>query len=193
MPLNISDSTSTEAISVPYPAFSSPTRTNHGFVDLRGRPELAGKIAEAIPSRKFRALLVRLAGSDASLFSIGCDLGHHSDLEAEKGRRRVAGGYLHVSSSRYNEVHANHWATLCNSVSDRLRQAVRSNLWEVNFDLNPIMMNLDSYHRLTGSVSISFFAHAKSHQDAVSSRERLIAALDDSLSDDAVQAAFNPK
>ncbi|PBC02483.1 hypothetical protein CK220_20430 [Mesorhizobium sp. WSM3860] len=62
--------------------------------------------------------------------------------------------------------------------------------WEVTFTLAPVMINLDRYHKLTGSISIAFFAWAKTHQDALSSRERLIAILDEGLSDETVRSAF---
>ena len=161
MPVNITNSQSNDVhTSVPYPAFFSSTRSNRGFVDLRGRPELAASIAEAETSKALRTFLVRIAATRTTLFSIGCDLGHHVDPAAPKGRRRVAGGYIQLTSSLY----------------DRVR----------------VWIDIDDVDQATGAVHVAFFANAKTHHDALRSRERLIAAIDRGFSDEAVDASLRP-
>ncbi|MBA1139308.1 hypothetical protein [Mesorhizobium neociceri] len=191
MPVNITNSQSNEVhTSVPYPAFFSPTRSNRGFVDLRGRPELAAGIAEAVTSKALRAFLVRIAATQTSLFSIGCDLGHHVDPAAPKGRRRVAGGYIQLTSSHYDLVRPDDWARLCNGVSDTLQQSAPMDEWDVHFKLEPVWVEIDDVDQATGAVHVAFYANAKTHHDALRSRERLIAAIDVGFSDESIDATL---
>lgn len=193
MPVNITNSQSNEVhTSVPYPAFFSSTRSNRGFVDLRGRPELAASIAEAETSKALRAFLVRIANTRTTLFSIGCDLGHHVDPAAPKGRRRVAGGYIQLTCSQYDIVRPQDWARLCNGVSDTLQQSAHMDEWDVHFKLEPVWIDFDEVDQATGAVHVAFYANAKTHHDALRSRERLIAALDRGFSEEAVDATLRP-
>ena len=64
-----------EANTVPYPALFDKIRKNNGFVDVRGRPDLARKIVESAHSPALRALLVELAMPRSALWTLGCDLG----------------------------------------------------------------------------------------------------------------------
>jgi hypothetical protein len=47
-----------EGMTVPYPRLFDEIRSNHGFVDVRGRPELAAEIAETSHSPAMKALLI---------------------------------------------------------------------------------------------------------------------------------------
>ncbi|MBR2688763.1 MAG: hypothetical protein IKE42_12980 [Aquamicrobium sp.] len=192
MPVNITNSQSNEVhTSVPYPAIFNSTRSNRGFVDLRGQPQLAASIAEAEASKALRAFLVRIAATRTSLFSIGCDLGHHIDPGAPKGRRRVAGGYIQLTSSHYDLVRPQDWARLCNRVSDTLQQSVYTDEWDVHFKLEPIWIDVGDVDQATGAVNVAFYANAKTHHDALRSRERLIAAIDRGFSDEVVGAVWD--
>lgn len=71
-----------EAITVPYPPLFDSIRRNHGFVDLRGRPDLAAEISEGAQSIALKTLLIELAAGLSPIFSIGCDLGTHEEPEA---------------------------------------------------------------------------------------------------------------
>lgn len=175
---------------MPYPAFHSRVRSNYGFVDVRGRPELVGGITESLNSAKFEVFLKRLASTSAPIFSVGCDLGTHCDLSLDKHLREIAGGYLQVVSSWYTNVRPEHWARLFNSVKHHVEQVVATDHWKVNFELAPVQVNLDGYNNLTGSVKIDFFACAPSRKKALNSRERLIEAIDQGLSDDAITSSF---
>src|SRR6185295_3717734 len=59
---------------LPYVRNFEEGRTNHGFQDSRGRPELIDEIAEAGTSPALKALLRALAQPTCKYFSIGCDL-----------------------------------------------------------------------------------------------------------------------
>ena len=64
-----------EGMTVPYPPLFNDIRRNHGFVDLRGRPDLAIEIPEGSQSPALKAILVELSEPASPLFTLGCDLG----------------------------------------------------------------------------------------------------------------------
>jgi len=55
-----------EGMTVPYPQLFSDIGRNHGFVDLRGRPDLAIEIPEGSQSPALKAILVELSEPDIS-------------------------------------------------------------------------------------------------------------------------------
>jgi hypothetical protein len=65
-------------------------RRNHGFVDLRGRPDLAIEIPEGSQSPALKGILVELSEPDSPLFTLGCDLGTHEEPWREESARHVA-------------------------------------------------------------------------------------------------------
>src|ERR1700677_4485709 len=90
-------------MTVPYPPLLDDIRRNHGFFDLRGRPDLAAEIAEGLQSTAMQGLLVTLAQPCSHLFTLGCDLGEHEQSESNENGRYAAGGYLQLMSSAYAE------------------------------------------------------------------------------------------
>ena len=81
-----------EEMSVPYPPLFDDMRSNRGYVDLRGRPELAERIAECCDSDGLRLLLIALAQSASYFFTLGCDLGVQTiqhELFTEENERAV--------------------------------------------------------------------------------------------------------
>ena len=56
---------------VPYPPLFDDMRRNHGFVDLRDRPELVDTIPEAIESPALRNLLIEMANQNSGLMTVG--------------------------------------------------------------------------------------------------------------------------
>src|SRR6185312_2329155 len=68
-------------LSLPYEQNFENGRTNHGFRDIRGRPELAQEIQEA-------------AQSPSRYFSIGCDLSPWPP--AQPGDPYQAAGYIQL-------------------------------------------------------------------------------------------------
>jgi hypothetical protein len=96
MALRIKFEMDRKGITVPYPRLFDKIRSNHGFRDLRGRPDAAAAIIEGLASPALHELLIDLASPNAPLFSLGCDLGAHREKRGPKRLREVAGGYLQV-------------------------------------------------------------------------------------------------
>jgi hypothetical protein len=59
-----------EGMTIPYPPLFDKVRCNHGFIDLRGRPDLAAEIPEGSQSPALKALLVALSKPDSDLTPI---------------------------------------------------------------------------------------------------------------------------
>jgi hypothetical protein len=77
-------------MTVPYAPITDDIRHNRGFVDLRGRSDLAREIAEGRDSVALRNLLVRIAQPGSRIFTIGCDLEAHQEPTHAPLRRRDA-------------------------------------------------------------------------------------------------------
>lgn len=58
---------------IPYPSVPREDSINHGFFDLRNRPELAAQIPEAQRSLGLQAILSALNDSKSPLMSLGCE------------------------------------------------------------------------------------------------------------------------
>lgn len=178
-------------IRVPYQARSG---TNQGFVDLRGRPDLAGSIAEAIGSKALRDLLVRLATPGWPAFSLGCDLGMHEEKAAPAQRRHVAGGYLHIARADYQAASSHDYHAVAQSLEAALAEKVGRRNWELAFLLQEVEMNLDGGDpRACPSLSICFYASAPNPATALHSREALIGALDAAFAASAAQQALGSR
>jgi hypothetical protein len=81
--------TDQEGMTVPYPPLYDDIRRNHGFVDIRGRPDLASKIPEASQSPALTDLLLGLSEPHSPFFTLGCDLGAHEERSSEVRVRRL--------------------------------------------------------------------------------------------------------
>jgi len=161
-------------ITVPYPPISDEIRCNHGFVDLRGRPDLAAEIPEGLKSRALKELLVRLSETDSNLFTLGCDLGSHEEPESKKECRYVAGGYLQLMDASYQDRLPGDYYELGRTIARVLKDDHGSHNWILNFVLTPVHFNLDEFCSLTGSLWIWFYASSHSPKRALKSREMLI-------------------
>jgi hypothetical protein len=89
-----------DGTTVPYGPLFDGIRKNRGFVDARGRPDIAASIAEGSESAALRKLLIRVSEENV-YFSLGCDLGMHPEPEAKVTLRQVAGGYIQVVGMDY--------------------------------------------------------------------------------------------
>jgi hypothetical protein len=164
-----------EGMTVPYPRLFDPIRSNHGYVDVRGRPELAAEIAETSNSSAMKTLLIRLAQPGAKIFTIGCDLG--TEFQKEDARPHVAGGYIQIMNATYAKCSPEDYARYAAGVAEKLREASRGNDWQVHFVLKPVAFKLDGFSDMTGSLWIWFHAYANTAKRALSSRETLISEL----------------
>jgi hypothetical protein len=76
--------TDTAATTLPYgPANRPDGRRNHGYVDLRDRPELVSEIPEVQGSQGMQAILRAPNSPESPLMSIGCERGTFPRTEAE--------------------------------------------------------------------------------------------------------------
>jgi hypothetical protein len=92
---------------VPYPRLEDEIRQNHGFVDLRGKPDEVAAVPEAQISLALADLLTALAQPHSQMISLGCDLGEHTDPGSQLQTRRRAGGYVQVADARMNDAEGN--------------------------------------------------------------------------------------
>jgi hypothetical protein len=123
-----------KATTVPYSAVKDDIRENRGFVDLRGRPDLAKEIAEGAVSTALRDLLIKVASSKSLIFTLGCDLGSHMERTNVPLRRRmVAGGYVQVAGIHYHRTPTDAYAALANSIVASLRHLSGPDYWRIDF------------------------------------------------------------
>ena len=73
-----------EGMTIPDSPLFNDTRRNHGFVDLRGRPDLAIEIPEGSQSPALKAILVELSEPDSPLFTSVAILAH---MRSRGGKR----------------------------------------------------------------------------------------------------------
>lgn len=187
MTIEVSRSFSGRGITVPYAPIFDDIRKNHGFLDVRGQPNLAAQILEGHDSEALRALLVRIA-REGSYFSLGCDLGAHvEDVEL----KNVAGGYLQIASTDYANTSTDHYDVFCDALAKNLEARADRRSWRVDLQGAYVQFRLPGEEFiLAPSIWIWFFAAAKTCADARKSREGLICVLEDALHATEVRASF---
>ncbi|MFZ2030351.1 MAG: hypothetical protein WAU68_08600 [Vitreimonas sp.] len=175
-------------LTVPYPPFFSDNRTNRGFSDLRGRPDVAAGISECADAPALRQILVTLAQSDSPLFTLGCDLGSHTeDLDGDT--QFVAGGYVHIIDTTYWRRDPEDYRRLAEAVESGMHEGVGEDTWQIYPSLTCARMRLDS-HAFDIEVPLldfAFFSVAQSSEDALRSRERLLESALRAIEGDAVR------
>jgi hypothetical protein len=169
-----------KGITVPYGRRFRKQRRNHGFVDLRGRPDLAALIPEAAQSEALKALLVSLADASSPLSTLGCDLGAHVEGKGS-ARRHIAGGYVQVMRRDYARASADDYLALTRAISADLEEPAADHEWTLGFTLTSVDFKLDLCTDTIPSVQIWFFARADTPEDAAASRELLIEKLSGAL------------
>lgn len=170
-----------EGITVPYPPLFDEIRSNHGFVDLRGCPELAKQIAEAVQSQALRETLCQLAERGSPFFTVACELGAHEELDSPVECRYVAGGYLQILDANYSERLPNDYLVLAQAIARELEPYSKVQNWTIRFVHTPVMYNLDHFGSITSSLSIWFYAAAPLADTARESREIFISCIKDAL------------
>jgi hypothetical protein len=177
MPAIIHFSQSPDGTIIPYRAFTRGAQENHGFVDTRGRPDLAAGIAEGAGSAALRALLVLAASPQSAVFTAGCDLGAHHDKAAPPDKAFVAGGYMQFLRRDYANAPAAAWKFWSDAVASAIAAQCGQARWQAEFMLKEAHLTLDGFSGLTQSALVNFWAMAASPSLAEASRERLIAAV----------------
>ena len=159
------------ALRVPYLPEFNDERQNRGFIDLRGKPELARDIAEAETSPALQRLLEELADEGSGFITIGCDTG-----EGEHGPSQWhAGGYVQVAFAdpRYavtpgaHKIHAT-------QLHSRLLAVSEGHNWRVNAILGLVGMQDIGGPPLCYALTIEHAAEGASPVEARASDEALL-------------------
>ena len=172
-----------EGMTVPYQPLFDSIRRNHGFVDLRGQPELVANIMESSESPAMKRLLVRLARPEAKIFSVGCDVGKKFVAD-EDPPCHTAGGYIQIMDVDYVQRSPQDYERYAEVVAKILERGSDGHEWHVNFVLTSVKFKLDDFSDMTGSLWIWFHAFSDTEERAVKSREALIAELGQCLIDE---------
>ena len=179
-----------EGITVPYPPLFNDIRHNHGFVDLRGRPDLAIEIPEGSQSPALKAILVELSEPDSPLFTLGCDLGTHEEPWRKESARYVAGGYVQLMCASYSDRSSKDYTTFGYAIAQVLGEKAQDYNWFVRFVLKLVVLSLDDFSGTAPSLWIWFYAIADTPEAALASREGLIGELHDALVDERFTSFF---
>lgn len=174
---------------LPYVRNFEEGRTNHGFRDTRGRPELIDEIAEAVSSQALKELLRSLAQPTSRYFSIGCDL--RTWPPAELGDHYQIAGYVQLLSAdlAHDAVHRRRQMLFGRALEAHLDNHVGTDDWVVRFAVAMVgAAELGGPERVWSPV-IEFSALAETEAEADASAERLTRALRDFV---APTAALQP-
>lgn len=161
---------------IPYPPLFDEIRCNHGFVDLRGRPELVDRIPEINASPALRGLLTDLADARSLFMTLGCDLGEHTERDRPLDRRRIAGGYIQFAQLPLGPLDKNGLLSLCRGMEAQLGADVGDLRWELKFAVCPTNFTFDKLLS-THTLRLWFFAAASTATKARASREQLLLSL----------------
>lgn len=181
------DPVATIGMVVPYPPLMNEARTNRGFTDLRGRPDLAAQVAEGSASDALRMLLIDLAQPQSPIFSLGCDLGAHRDNEATFAPC-FAGGYIQILGALYAQNWHDQYLALAEALENTMPPDDEAHEWELHFSLENVCMKVDGADPddFVPTLKTHFFARADDPDAALASREALLLSLGRALRDKAV-------
>lgn len=168
-----------EGTTVPYGKVFDGVRKNSGFIDIRGRPDLAATIPEGAESQALRRLLIRLA-ADKVYFSLGCDLGEHEEPESPATRRYVAGGYIQLTSIRYREASTEQHDDFATAIEKSMRERSRGKRWRMWLEGRWVNFRLGRRTKAP-TTWVWFFALERSKLRALEERENMIEALSETL------------
>jgi len=164
---------------LPYVRNFEEGRSNHGFRDMRGRPELIDEIAEAGTSPALTELLRQLAQPSSRYFSIGCDL--RTWPPAEPDDLYQAAGYVQLLSSDLGReaIHRRRQMLFGRALEARLDSSVGDDDWVVRFAVALVNAAELGGPEQAWSPVIEFSALGETESEANASAERLMQALRD--------------
>ena len=164
---------------LPYVRNFEEGRTNHGFCDTRGRPELVEEIAEAGTSPALKELLRSLAQPTSKYFSIGCDL--RTWPPSEPGNAYQAAGYVQLLSSDLarEAIHRRRQMLFGRALEAHLDSHVGDDDWVVRFAVAMVGAAELGGPEQVWSPVIEFSALGETAVEANASAERLMLALRD--------------
>ena len=164
---------------LPYVRNFEEGRTNHGFRDTRGRPELIDEIAEAVASPALKELLRLLAQPTSRYFSIGCDLRTWPPGESD-GLYQAAGYVQLLSSDLAREaIHRRRQMLFGRALEAHLDSHVGDDDWVVRFAVAMVGAAELGGPEQVWSPVIEFSALGETAAEAEASAERLMLALRD--------------
>jgi hypothetical protein len=169
-----------EAVLVlPYVRNFEEGRTNHGFRDTRGRPELIDEIVEAGTSPALKELLRSLAQPTSKYFSIGCDLRTWAPAEPEDAYQ--AAGYVQLLSADLarEAIHRRRQMLFGRALEAHLDRLAGDDDWVVRFAVAMVNAGDVSGPDQVWSPVIEFAALGETEAEANASAERLMLALRD--------------
>lgn len=169
---------------LPYVRNFEDGRTNHGFRDTRGRPELVDDIAEAGVSPALKALLRALAQPTCKYFSIGCDL--RTWPPVEEGDLYQAAGYIQLLSAdlKREAIHRRRQMLFGRALEAHLDGRVGGDDWVVRFAIAMVNAGDLGGPDEVWSPVVEFAALAETAAEASESAERLMLALRDFVAPD---------
>lgn len=167
---------------VPYPPLFDAIRKNHGFVDTRGRIDRIADIPEAQLSEALAGILRLLAAPDSPLISLGCDLGQRDKPKGRLDTRKWAGGYVQIAAASATTEEFELLRDVAKAIETGLHRIVVSDNWEVRFVLTSVHLDFEE-ERDTQSAWLWFDAKASTVNLALASRERLLRAIGEIISD----------
>ena len=156
-----------EGMTIPYSPLFNDTRRNHGFVDLRGRPDLAIEIPEGSQSPALKAIL---------------NLAPIAQL--------VAGGYVQLMCASYSDRSPEDYTTFGYAIAQVLGEKAQDYSWFVRFVLKLVVLSLDDFSGAAPSLWIWFYAIGETPEAALASRESLTGELHDALVDEHFTSFF---
>ncbi|HKP24212.1 MAG TPA: hypothetical protein VJV39_10125 [Dongiaceae bacterium] len=164
---------------LPYVRNFDEGRSNHGFQDTRGRPELIDAIAEAGTSPALKALLRTLARPASHYFSIGCDLRTWPPADADDLYQ--AAGYIQLLSADLlrEAIHRRRQMLFGRALEAHLDAQVGDDDWVVRFAVAPVNAADLGGPEQAWSPVIEFAALGETAAEVDASAERLILALRD--------------
>jgi len=167
------------ALVLPYVRNFEEGRTNHGFRDTRGRPELIDEIAEAGTSPALKELLRSLAQPASRYFSIGCDL--RTWPPAEPDDPYQAAGYVQLLSADLarEAIHRRRQMLFGRGLEAHLDSHVGGDDWVVRFAVAMVGAAELGGPEQVWSPVIEFSALGETAVEANASAERLMLALRD--------------
>lgn len=147
---------------------------------MRGRPDLAAQIPEGAGSPGLSALLIELSRSTSAIFSLGCDLGTHEERERTP-ITYCAGGYVQVMKAAYADTDADDYLAMARDLSANIESRSANYEWELRHVNQWVDLKLDKHAGTIPSLWTWFIARARSPDEALASREVLIAELHSAL------------
>jgi hypothetical protein len=172
------------ATPIPYPSCFENARTNAGFLDLRGHPELIERVHEVKKSPALQRLIERAAAQNAPIFTLGCDLGSHTDHSEKPGLPAIAGGYVQFAAKQFLLTPPKAYYGHAKFIRRHLKAVSGKRVWRLAFSLTPCVFRFSGLDEFGGSNYVAFWAFEKTADAALAVREQLI--------DEITTAIFHP-